>query len=204
MINSTLTTLYSLEGGAVSNNVIPVNFAFLQREFTRFATLGKTADEIRIVLNELCSSLEELSSARKVDEPAGQRASIVDPNVVSVKGRQTKCTSARVDRSAKPPKTTTVNNHQVNNLGRVHKPARVSRRRHVCPVCRKEGHHATTCRDVLMEEHSARADAFFKGLIAGNKTQHYVRAMASRVSVVFANEIEERMKRLEATDMHES
>ena len=39
-VNAALTTLYTLKSNTSTQNVMPVNFSFLRREFGHFVTLG--------------------------------------------------------------------------------------------------------------------------------------------------------------------
>ena len=68
-------------------------------------------------------------------------------------------------------------------------PSRDRRKQHTCPICRGEGHHARTCRDVLVEENRARAEQFFAQLIETQQLDKYLVCMAKRVSPQFARQI---------------
>ena len=89
---------------------MPVNFAFLRREFWHFVTLGETDDEVLVILNELCEALEAIGSKQE-NERTTSRPSIVDPNVIVMKGRLATNTSSNVDRTSKQPRTKTVDDH---------------------------------------------------------------------------------------------
>ena len=114
-----------------------------------------------------------------------------------MKGRLATNTSSNVDMKSKQPRTKTVNDYQIAALGRGRKVK--SSRRHVCPICHREGHHAKTCRDVLLDKHSEQADVFFKRLIENNATEQYVSAMSVRVSKEFASAVTERIRAVEAS-----
>ena len=167
-ISSTLATIYSLRSNSVQNTQIQVNYTFLHREFRHFTTLGETDDEVKNILAELCSTMEFLQAKSGMTNETTRRESIVGPGVERVKDRQATNTSARVDRTAKPPSTKTVEKHQATTTGRSQRGK--ARRRHTCPVCLKEGHHSKTCVDVLSEENFQRADAF-SGTSSG-RTKH--------------------------------
>ena len=135
-----------------------MSFTLLLREFGFFTTLGETDGEVMSVLMELCSTPESLQLRSEIANDTGRRESIIDPGVVRVKGRQATNTSARVDRTANPPSTKTVDKHQASTFGK--SPSRKPRRHHICHVCLKGGHHSKTCVDVLLDEHTQRANAF--------------------------------------------
>ena len=196
-INAALTTLYTLKTSCSTKNLMPVNFSFLLREFGHFAMIAETDDEVLCILNELCATLEEIGS-KPENGCTTNRPSIVDPNVIAMKGRLATNTSSNVDRASKQPRTKTVNDHQIAALGRERK---VRTRRHVCPICCQEGHYAKTCRDVLSDEHAVRAEGFLKRLIENNATEQYTRAMSARVSPEFASEIAARIRAVEES-MH--
>ena len=157
--------------------------------------LGENDDEVLGILNELCATLEEMGT-KPEKEHSTNRPSIVDPNVIAMKGPLATNTSSNVDRTSKQPRTKTVYDHQIAALGREQK--RRTPRRHVCPICSREGHHAKTCRDVLLDEHAERADDFFKRLIVSNAAEQYTRAMSARVSVDHAAAIGARIRAVEA------
>ena len=91
-----------------------------------------------------------------------------------------------------------VDDFQVNTLQRPKKPAR-SRRRHVCPVCRRDGHHAQTCHDVLLGENTERADAFFARLIEMGRVDSYVASLAKRERHSFVKLVVDRIDALSAS-----
>ena len=167
----------------------------MRREFGQFVMLGETDDEVVGILNELCATLEAMDT--KPEDARANRPSIVDPNVIAMKGRLATNTSSKVDMTSKQPGTKTVNDYQITALGRERKPK--TSRRHVCPICCREGHHAKTCRDVLLDEHAERADGFFKRLIESNATEQYARAMSARVSAEFATAIAARIRAVSAS-----
>ena len=97
-----------------------------------------------------------------------------------VKGRQTTSTSAKVDHVSVPSQSKAVDDFQINTLQRTKKPTSRTRKRHACPVCRRDGHHARTCHDVLLDENAERADAFFERLIETGRVDSYVASLAKR------------------------
>ena len=197
-ISSALAILHSLKSNSGQNTTTPVTYLFLHNEFRHLAPIGETDCEVVSILKELCSTLESLQTRNEIINESTRRESIVDPGVVRVKGQQATNTSARVDRSAKPPSTKTVDKHQASMSGR--SPPRKPRRRHICPVCLKGGHHSNTCVDVLLDEHTQRANAFYRDLISKNKVQQYVKAMAARVSLEFSKRLAERIERMALTE----
>ena len=198
-ISSALAALHSLRSDSIQNTTIPVNYQFLHREFNRFTTMGQTDGEVMSILKELCSALESLPTMNRTANETSRKESIVDPGVVSVKGRQATNTSARVDRTVKPPSTKTVDKHQASRpcVSSPKKP----RRCHTCPVCLKGGHYSKTCCEVLFDQHTQRANAFFRDLIVKNKVQQYVKAMAARVSLEFSQRLAERIGQITLTEV---
>ena len=179
MINSALMTLYGLEELSEFKTLMPVNYSFLFGEFSRFVEKSQTNGEIRETFVELCSDLEQtLETERRRN--ALPRSSIADPAFQRVKGRQTTSTSAKVDHVSVPSQSKAVDDFQINTLQRVKKPTSRTRKRHACPVCRRDGHHARTCHDVLLDENAERADAFFVRLIETGRVDSYVASLAKR------------------------
>ena len=74
------------------------------------------------------------------------------------------------------------------------KPSHDRKKQHTCPICHGQGHHARTCRDVLVEENRARAEQFFIQLIETRQLDKYIVCMARRVSPQFARQIEQVIK----------
>ena len=177
-INSALMTLYGMEERQVLKTLMPVNYPFLFGEFSRLVDASHTNSEIRETLVELCADLERLNETEQRQNGL-PRSSIADPTFQRVRGRQTTSTSAKVDHMSAPPRSKAVDDFQVNTLQRAKKPARC-RKRHVCPVCRCDGHHARTCRDVLLDENAERADAFFARLLEMDRVDSYVASLAKR------------------------
>ena len=84
---------------------------------------------------------------------------------------------------------------QVNTLGRPKKPSN-AKRRHVCSICRGEGHHPQTCKHVLATDNTGRADLYFKQLIRKNKAEAYLELWAKRGSHAFVSKLTERIRTL--------
>lgn len=175
---------------------MPVIFSFLRREFGHFSMLVETDDEVLCILNELCATLETIGSKQEIESATG-RPSIVDPNLVTMNGRLATITSSNVDRTSKQPRTKTVDDHQGVALGR--EQTAKTWRLHICQIFRRKGHYAKTCRDVLLDQNSERADGFFKRLAESNATEQYTMAMSARVSPDFASAIAVRIKAVEAS-----
>ena len=88
-----------------------------------------------------------------------------------------------------------VDTFQVNTLKKTKKPAK-AKRRHVCSVCRGEGHHPQTCKAILATENTERADLYFTQLIRKNKARAYVDLWAKRGTHAFVSRIAERIRTL--------
>ena len=195
-INSALMTLYDMEKSIIKT-LMPVNYSFLFGEFSRLVEASKTNSEIKETLVELCMDLEQ-SLETEQRQSGLPRSSIADPAYQRMRGRQTTSTSAKVDHVSSPPQSKAVDDFQVNTLQRQKKPAR-SRRRHVCPVCRRDGHHAQTCHDVLLGENTERADAFFARLIEMGRVDSYVASLAKRERHSFVKLVVDRIDALSAS-----
>ena len=76
---------------------------------------------------------------------------------------------------------------------------KTKRNQHAFPICRHEGHHARTCRDVLVEENRERSDTVFNRLMNSRKFDKHLAAMAVRVSTQFAGIILYQVKTSEKT-----
>ena len=109
------------------------------------------------------------------------RKSIVDPLAVKMRGPQTKTTSLKVDRKAAPSSSKMVNKFQKEVLGRV-QTSKKSRRRHTCPICLVEGHHAKTCRDVLSAENRERSVTYCRKLRDRGKLFDFILSVTKRHS----------------------
>ena len=187
--------LYSLEERTLLECMMPVNYTFFLNQFAHFTQLSQTNNEILETLFELCRDLEAERDGR--DNTMAPKKSIVDPGFKRVKGPKATSTSARVNHTALPPRTKTVDAFQVNELHRQKKPAPKCRKL-TFPICRAEGHHARTCPDVLLEENTERADHFFKQLADANKVDAYVTSLAKRESHAF---VEKAIRRIKAASL---
>ena len=186
-LNNALMNLYTLEERTLLESVIPVNYTFFFNEFAHFAKLSQTNDEILETLLELCRDLE--LERDRCDIKTAPKKSIVDPGYKKVRGHKATSTSARVDHAAVQPRTKMIDDYQVNELHREKKPTRKRRKQHTCPVCRKEGHHARTCHEVLLDENAERADLFFKQLADANKVDAYVTSLGKRETQAFVERV---------------
>ena len=110
-------------------------------------------------------------------------------------GPRTTSTSAKVNRRAPVQRTHMADTFQVNTLGRSKKPSN-AKRRHVCSICRGEGHHPQTCKHVLATDNTERADLYFKQLIRKNKAEAYLELWAKRGSHAFVIQLRERIRTL--------
>ena len=199
LLSDTLLTLSSIVPDTKRMDDIHATFSFFKKEYERFINISANEPEVAVILSELCVSLEALSQPSQ-QQPAETtvRKSIVDPCILRMKGPKTTTTSARVNHTAPCPRTAMV--EKVHGAVREKaKPSHGRKKQHTCPICRGEGHHARTCRDVLVEENRARAELFFIQLIETRQLDKYLVCMARRVSPQFAREIEQVIKTSSAT-----
>ena len=197
VLNASLMTLYSLDGNHSFNRLIPVNYSFLFTELSRFADVSQTNDEVMETLLELCHDLE-MSTERKILQIETSRKSIIDLPIKKIKEYQTRSTSAKVNHTSIPPRTKMIDNYQVDALHRLRCRKEKGPKRHRCPVCRLEGHHARTCNNILLEENADRADKFLRQMIETAKIDSYISSLAKRQSHRFVEVVLERIKRLSA------
>ena len=125
--------------------------------------MADTNDEIAQILDDACFKLESMTSDAPIVDETSRRRSILDPSTVKMRGPRTTATSSKVDRRAAPSRTKMVDAFQTDVLGKLKSPGK-RRRKHTCPVCLVEGHHAQTCHDILSPENNKRSDAYFKKL----------------------------------------
>ena len=170
-------------------------FSFFKKEYDRFINVSANEPEVVLILSELCVSLEALAQPSQQEQrETTVRKSIIDPCVLRMKGPKTTSTSARVNHTAPTPKTVMV--QKVHGAVRVKTkpPSRDKKKQHTCPICRGDGHHARTRRDVLVEENRARAEQFFVQLIETQQLDKFLVCMARRVSPQFARQIEQAIR----------
>ena len=163
VLDECLTALYNAAKIDKSKDVVPVNFCFFNKEFGRFSPMAETNDEIAHILDEACAKLESLTSDAPVEDESLRRRSILDPSTVKMRGPRTTATSSKVDRRAVPSRTKMVDAFQTDVLGKRKSPGKM-KRKHTCPVCLVDGHHARTCRDILSPENKERSEAYFSRL----------------------------------------
>ena len=106
-----------------------------------------------------------------------------DPLRLKTRGPKTMATSSNVDHTQPPGSTKTVDRFQTEELGRRKAPLRRTKRRHRCPVCLLEGHHARTCRSILSDENTERSLAYFKKLLAKDTFKAFIVSFSARESV---------------------
>ena len=199
LLSDTLLTLSSIVPDTKRMGDIHATFLFFKKEYERFFNISVNEPEVAGILSELCVSLEALSRPSQ-QQPAETtvRKSIIDPCVLRIKGPKTTSTSARVNHTAPCPRTAMV--EKVHGAVREKtKPSPHRKKQHTCPICRGEGHHARTCRGVIVEENRPRAEQFFIQLIETQKLDKYLLGMARRVSPQFARQIEQMIKTSSAT-----
>ena len=185
--------------GLPRTNTLPANYTFFKKEFDKFISVSSERAEVQAVLSELCVSLEQFWKRPQDNSTTkAARKSIVDPCSIKVKGPQTTSTSSKVGRTAPRPKTAMVE-RILSSKPNGNCVGKTKRTKHTCPICRREGHHSRTCRDVLVEENRDRSDMFFIQLMDSNKFDKYLAAMAVRVSTQFAGMILHHVKTSEKT-----
>ena len=136
----------------------PLNYTRLKEQFTSFATMIGINDDVRKVLLDMCHELECVSGNENCDT---RRRSIVDHSVPKLRGPRTTTTSARVDHRAACPGTKMVHALFSQTKQKQQHPVK---RKHKCAICLIEGHHAPTCRNMLLEENCGRLNVFLKRL----------------------------------------
>ena len=126
------------------------------------------------------------------------RKSIVDPGGLRLRGPRTTTTSARVDHRAACPGA-----KMVRDFLEQTKPTRTAavKRKHRCAVCLREGHHARTCRDMLVEENSGRLSVFFEKTIKAGGLKSFVRSLTARRDKAYSRAVIQRLKRHSRVDM---
>ena len=182
VLDNALVSLHSLCGDETSRVWTSAAYNHLTSEFEMFARMSQTNNDVFTILNETCWALENVPLNKQSVEDAPSRKSIADPLVPKMRGPRTVCTSARVDHAGVPARTKMTDDFQIKVLGRSKTPVNkkspktpTKRKSHRCPVCRLEGHHARTCKDVLQEENRARADRYLKTLAETNKLGSYLK-----------------------------
>ena len=179
VLDEYLTALYNVAQIDKSKNVVPVNISFFNKEFGRFLTMAETNDEVAQILDEACFKLESMTSDAPIEDESSRRRSILDPSTVKMKGPRTTATSSKVDRKAAPSRTKMVDAFQTDVLGKQKSPGK-RRRKHTCPVCLVDGHHAQTCHDILSPENNERSDAYFKKLRDSGRLVDFVVSLVRR------------------------
>ena len=153
ILDKTLDSLLGPSGNGQKQSS-PLNYTRLKAQFTSFATMIGFNDDVRNVLLDMCRELEGVSRHEKRDAP---RRSIVDPSAPKFRGPRTTTTSARVDHRTACPGTKMVHDLLAQTKQKQH----LVKRRQKCAVCLMEGLHASTCRNMLLEENCERLLVFF-------------------------------------------
>ena len=148
-LNDGLMTLHNAVGDVFGQNFVRVSFSFFNSEFSRFVALAKDNGEVASIIAETCRTLESLAKEQQPQSIPAPRRSIADPLRLKTRGPKTMATSSNVDHTQPPGSTKTVDRFQTEELGRRKAPLRRTKRRHRCPVCLLEGHHARTCHSIL-------------------------------------------------------
>ena len=84
---------------------------------------------------------------------------------------------------------------QVEHLKREKKPARIPKR-HKCPVCLADGHHAKTCPDLLLTTNGERANAFLKRLVERRMVDGYLKSAVNRFGMCFVVEVRKKIEEM--------
>ena len=90
-----------------------------------------------------------------------------------------------MNRTAKPPRTKMVEDFQIQVL----KKSKKSQRKHTCPVCLVDGHHAKTCGNILAPENSGRFYEYLKRLHASGKLREFIVSLAKKRSITVATTV---------------
>ena len=195
LLDNALVTLHSLGNEQPCVRETPLNYTFIKKEFDHFATVAETNDEVLELLNELCVTLDAcVRTDTQSDQRRFERKSIADPVLPRMRGHMTTSTSAKVDRTAALPRTKMVAACRQASSQTPTKPTTKRRKQHTCPICRCAGHHARTCKDVLLDENRERADVFFKRVIEDARVESYLSSVAARSSLKHANEVAARIQ----------
>ena len=197
-LNKPLMSLYSLVGKSELKQFMPVIYSFLNAEFSMFSDMAQTNDEVKETLLELCCDLEAVGDPGK-NQNELPRKSIIDPSTWKISGYHTRSTSAKVNHTSVPPSTKNVDAFQVEVLHRSQRGKDKRPKRHKCPVCQREGHHARTCQNIILQENAERADTFLKRLFETQKIDSYISSIAKRQRHSFVEEVLERIKMLSAS-----
>ena len=88
-----------------------------------------------------------------------------------------------------------IDKFQVQHLKREKKPSK-ERKRHKCPVCRVDGHHAKTCPDILLASNREWANAFLMKLVERGMVDGYLKSATNRFGVEFARNVQKRLDEL--------
>ena len=153
------------------------------------------ADVARILL-ETCHTLEGIPRRSGGDT----RKSIVDPGALRLRGPRTTTTSARVDHRAACPWA-----KMVRDFLKQTKPTRTEavKRKHRCAVCLREGHHARTCKDMLLEENVGRASVFFKKTIEAGGLKGFVESLTARRDKSYSMAVLQMLKKHSHVDIED-
>ena len=159
-----------------------------------FCRVSEKNTDVRSILEETCFTLEKIHIDTSVTTNESHRKSIVDPLMPKMKGPRTVSTSARVDLNVVPVRSKMVDDFQTKILGR--SKASKTKKRHKCSVCRVEGHHANTCKSILLEENRIRADAFLKTLVETKRLKSYLKGVSSRSRDTFVQAVIQRLRKI--------
>ena len=146
-------------------------------------------------LLELCRELENTSASERQQNYARPK-SIINPSTRKVRGYKTRSTSSKVNHTSVPPRTKMIDTYQVDVLHRSRRGTDKRPKRHRCPLCRLEGHHARTCHNILLLENAQRADKFLRELIDSQRIDSYISSLAKRQRHSFIQDVLDRIKRL--------
>ena len=77
------------------------------------------------------------------------------------------------------------------------------KRKHHCAVCLREGHHARTCKDMLLEENSGRLSIFFKKTIQAGGLKGFVRSLTARRDRAYSRAVIQRLRKHSPVDIED-
>ena len=195
-LNNALVSLCTLTGKALRRRDVPFCYTHLREQFTHFAEMvDRDADVSRILL-ETCHTLEAIPRRSGGDT----RKSIVDPGALRLIGPRTTTTSARVDHRTACPGA-----KMVRDFLEQTKPTRTEavKRTHHCAVCLREGHHARTCKDMLLEENSGRLSVFFEKMIKAGGLKGFVRSLMARRDKAYSRAVIQRLNKHSHMDIED-
>ena len=191
-----LSSLCTLTGKTPKHNECPLSYASLKEQFAELAAHVER-DDVACVFRETLQTLERIQN--KDDQPRTKK-SIVDPIAPRLRGPRATGTSARVDHVASVPRTKMIQDHvgQGNS-----KPKSATRKRHTCPVCLLQGHHARTCKNMTLEENAGRLALFIEKTIKTGGLKTFVKSLTSRSDKAYARAVLQKVRQYARIDVED-